>query len=121
MKRFFLLPCLWSILLLTAGFSSQSLAQTQPIKLFRFGSLENEKAGVIAVDGKRYDVSAFGEDYNEAFFSKNGIVRLQDWFEKNRSNCPEVPDKVRIASCIARPSKIVAIGLNYLEHVREGG
>jgi 2-keto-4-pentenoate hydratase/2-oxohepta-3-ene-1,7-dioic acid hydratase in catechol pathway len=107
--------------MLSAGFSSPSFAQAQPIKLFRFGSIENEKSGIITADGKRYDVSAFGEDYNEAFFSKNGIARLQDWFEKNKVNCPEVSVSERIASCITRPSKIVAIGLNYLEHVREGG
>ncbi len=121
MKRLILLPCLWSILLLTTGLTCQNQAQTPPIKLFRFGSVDNEKPGILLVDGKRYDVSAFGEDYNEAFFSKNGIARLKDWFEKNKTNCPEVPDNTRIASCIVRPSKIVAIGLNYLEHVTEGG
>lgn len=39
----------------------------------------------------------------------------------NASKCPEVQAGVRIASCVARPSKIVAIGLNYAQHARESG
>lgn len=121
MKRFIMISFLCTILLMTLGITSQNLAQTTPIKLFRFGPSENEKPGILTAEGKRYDVSAFGEDYNEAFFSTKGIERLQEWFEKNRTNCPEVSVSARLASCIARPSKIVAIGLNYLDHVKEGG
>lgn len=91
------------------------------IKLFRFGNDTNEKPGVLTADGKMLDVSAFGEDYNEKFFAGNSIIRLKEWLIRNGSNCPQVPSQTRMASCIARPSKIVAIGLNYEEHVREGG
>ena len=88
------------------------------IKLFRFGDVLNEKQGVV-IGGKSIDVSSFGEDYNEKFFATDGIARLQKWLEKNQSRCPQVPSSARIASCVARPSKIVAIGLNYLLHVQE--
>jgi 2,4-didehydro-3-deoxy-L-rhamnonate hydrolase len=91
------------------------------MKLFRFGETTNEKTGVILSDGKKIDVSAFGEDYNEAFFATNGIPRLADWLENNIENCPEVADDVRIASCVARPSKIICIGLNYAKHAAESG
>lgn len=91
------------------------------IKLFRFGNEGDEKPGVLTADGKMLDVSAFGEDYNEKFFSGNGIKRLEEWVVKNRSICPQVPSQTRMASCVARPSKIVAIGLNYEEHIKEGG
>lgn len=88
------------------------------IKLFRFGDVSNEKPGVV-IGGRSIDVSSFGEDYNEKFFATDGITRLQKWLEKNQSRCPQIPSSARIASCVARPSKIVAIGLNYLLHVQE--
>ena len=90
------------------------------IKLFRFGSIENEKPAVEYYNGTRLDVSAFGEDYNEKFFSTDGITRLQKWLRTNASKCPAVPLNMRTGSCVARPSKIVAVGLNYIEHVKEG-
>ena len=94
---------------------------TPALKLFRFGNIGNEKPAVLTADGKRLNVAAFGEDYNENFFATNGIERLEKWIIKNSAKCPVVPANARIASCVARPSKIVAIGLNYLEHIREGG
>ena len=60
------------------------------LRLFRFGNPDNERPGVETTDGKRYDVSAFGEDYNETFFGTNGIGRLQKWFETNQAGCREV-------------------------------
>lgn len=100
------------------------IAQTHThsqIKLFRFGNFENEKPAVEYPDGTRLDVSAFGEDYDEAFFAKDGIKRLQTWLASNEKKCPRVPVDSRIGSCVARPSKIIAIGLNYLDHIKEGG
>lgn len=91
------------------------------MKLFRFGEPTNEKTGVILSDGKKIDVSAFGEDYNENFFATNGIERLSTWLSTNADSCPTVADDVRLASCIARPSKIICIGLNYAKHAAESG
>jgi 2-keto-4-pentenoate hydratase/2-oxohepta-3-ene-1,7-dioic acid hydratase in catechol pathway len=103
-------------------FAANSIAQNSgSIKLFRFGNTGNEKPAVITADGKKLNVAAFGEDYNEKFFATNGIERLEKWLVKNISKCPAVPAGARLASCVARPSKIVAIGLNYLEHIKEGG
>lgn len=91
------------------------------MKLFRFGGPTNEKTGVILSDGKKIDVSAFGEDYNENFFATNGIERLNIWLSTNADNCSTVADDVRLASCVARPSKIICIGLNYAKHAAESG
>lgn len=90
------------------------------MKLIRFGEVGKEKAGVI-INDKRYDVSAFGEDFNEAFFETNGIERLGAWLADNSASLPEVSEEVRLGSCVARPSKIVCIGLNYADHARESG
>jgi 2,4-didehydro-3-deoxy-L-rhamnonate hydrolase len=91
------------------------------MKLLRFGEFEKEKPGMELSDGKRIDVSAFGEDFNEAFFAKDGLSRLAKWVEQEKGNCPEISSAARIGSCVARPSKIVCIGLNYAKHAAEAG
>jgi 2-keto-4-pentenoate hydratase/2-oxohepta-3-ene-1,7-dioic acid hydratase in catechol pathway len=91
------------------------------MKLFRFGAFEQEKPGVELADGTKIDVSAFGEDYNEKFFAKDGITRLTEWLNTNSGACPKVEDGFRYGSCVARPSKIVCIGMNYAKHANESG
>jgi 2,4-diketo-3-deoxy-L-fuconate hydrolase len=91
------------------------------MKLFRFGAYENEKPGVLLSDGRFLDVSAFGEDYTETFFATNGLERLAEWVEKNADTAPILEEGFRFGSCIARPSKIVCIGLNYARHAEESG
>jgi 2-keto-4-pentenoate hydratase/2-oxohepta-3-ene-1,7-dioic acid hydratase in catechol pathway len=86
------------------------------MKLIRFGESGKEKPGVILND-KKYDVSAFGEDYTEQFFETDGLNRLADFIKDNL--LPEVADNVRLGSPIARPSKLVCIGLNYADHAKE--
>jgi 2,4-diketo-3-deoxy-L-fuconate hydrolase len=91
------------------------------MKLIRFGSEGKEKPGIQLQDGTRIDVSAFGMDYNESFFESNGIEKLKQWLTKNQSACPVVAPSERIGACVARPSKIVCIGLNYRDHAAESG
>src|SRR5688500_18855903 len=88
------------------------------MKLFRFGDLGNEKPGVLMNDQK-LDVSSFGEDYNELFFHTNGLDRLTNWLVKNKDRCASIGDNIRTGSCVARPSKIICVGLNYTKHVHE--
>lgn len=90
------------------------------MKLIRFGEAGKEKPGVL-VNDVRYDASSFGEDYNEAFFENNGIERLESFIKENSRNLPVVSDEVRLGPPIARPSKIVCIGLNYAKHAAESG
>jgi 2,4-didehydro-3-deoxy-L-rhamnonate hydrolase len=90
------------------------------MRLFRFGQPEHEKAGVF-VDGRRLDVSEFGEDYNEAFFATDGMMRLRKWLLRHGIACPVVDKDERVAPCISRPSKIVCVGLNYHQHAVEAG
>ncbi|CAN5374589.1 fumarylacetoacetate hydrolase family protein [soil metagenome] len=89
------------------------------MKLFRFGEFEKEKPGVLISSGNKIDISSYKEDYNEHFFNTNGLSRLSEWLIVNAQNCPSVPDTMRIGSCIARPSKIICIGLNYAQHALE--
>lgn len=85
--------------------------------LLRFGPPGHEKPGIL-LNEKMYDVSAFGEDYGEAFFDSNGINRLGAWLSTNPS-LPPVPPGARIGPCVMRPSKMICVGLNYTKHAFE--
>ena len=89
------------------------------MKLIRFGAVGEEKPGLILADGKQIDASGFGSDYDESFFGGDGLARLQAWAEANAASAPEIPEGTRLASPIARPSKIVCIGLNFSDHAEE--
>ena len=90
------------------------------MKLIRFGEVNQEKTGVIIGDNY-FDTSSFGEDYNEKFFENDGLDRLQKFVESNKEKLPQVSKNTRLGSPIARPSKIICIGLNYADHARETG
>lgn len=91
------------------------------MKLIRFGAPGREKPGLILSDGKKIDITSFGEDYDESFFGSGGLDRLKNWADKNSSSAPEIDDSVRFAPPVAKPGKIVCIGLNYEDHAKEGG
>jgi 2,4-diketo-3-deoxy-L-fuconate hydrolase len=88
------------------------------MKLIRWGEAGREKTGIIINDTK-YDTSAFGGDYDEAFFENDGLARLEEFAKANMGHLDQLPAGVRIGSPIARPSKIICIGLNYADHARE--
>ena len=90
------------------------------MKLFRYGPPGQEKPGVLQGE-QRYDVATFGEDYNEAFFANAGLERLAEFVAANAGNLPVVAATERLGPPVARPSKIICIGLNYSDHAREMG
>ena len=61
------------------------------MKLIRFGEPGKEKTGVM-INDKKYDTSAFGEDYGELFFETDGLNRLVDFIQKN--DMPEIAEKM---------------------------
>jgi 2,4-diketo-3-deoxy-L-fuconate hydrolase len=87
------------------------------MKLIRFGEPGKEKPGIFK-DGKRWDVSAIVSDYNETFFENDGLKKLEEAI-KEGTIFPEVNAAVRLGAAIARPSKIICIGLNYVDHCIE--
>ncbi|RKR12080.1 LOW QUALITY PROTEIN: 2-keto-4-pentenoate hydratase/2-oxohepta-3-ene-1,7-dioic acid hydratase in catechol pathway [Flavobacterium sp. 81] len=87
------------------------------MKLIRFGEAGKEKPGIL-IEKKRFDVSSIVTDYNETFFEENGLEKLKKALENNPV-LPEVDANVRLGSPVARPSKIICIGLNYVDHCLE--
>ena len=90
------------------------------MKLVRFGVAGKEKPGII-IDEKIYDVSEVIDDFNESFFENDGLNALASLVENKSSSLSEVGKDIRLGSPVARPSKIVCIGLNYADHAKETG
>jgi 2,4-didehydro-3-deoxy-L-rhamnonate hydrolase len=91
------------------------------MKLIRFGAPGQEKPGILQDDGTRLDVSAFGRDYDEAFFGGSGLDDLRAWLQENVARAPRVDASARLGPPVTRPSKIVCIGLNFRDHAAETG
>lgn len=90
------------------------------MRLIRFGDPGKEKPGVC-INDENYDVSGFIKDYDETFFANGGIPHLAWMVEQNKTMLRKVPSSIRLGAPIARPSKIVCIGLNYTDHAKETG
>ncbi len=91
------------------------------MKLIRFGKRGIEKPGVLA-DGRRRDLSSEFQDWDSGFFAADGLARLQGLLQRRRADLfPEVPESERWGAPIARPHKVICIGLNFSDHARESG
>ena len=91
------------------------------MKLIRFGKQGEEKPGILLSNDEKIDVSSFVNDYDEKFFGSGGLVSLKNWLNENESSAPRLDDSIRLGSPIARPSKIICIGLNFKDHAAESG
>lgn len=91
------------------------------MRLIRFGELGREEPGVLLPDGRRIDASGEFADYDEGFFAMGGLESLAEWVADGCAGGAEVDPSVRWGAPIDRPSKIVCIGKNYLDHAMEFG
>ncbi|WP_336664199.1 fumarylacetoacetate hydrolase family protein [Elizabethkingia meningoseptica] len=86
------------------------------MKLIRYGAEGQEKPGVM-INEKYYDVSHLVNDYDEKFFSGNAIEELKA--KVAEGGLTEINKDIRLGAPLARPSKIVCVGLNYKDHAEE--
>lgn len=91
------------------------------MKLIRFGEKGLEKPGIYLSEDRYVDVSEKFDDFDEKFFRNNGLAELKTWFPENKKNLPQVDSSIRLGAPVARPSKIICIGLNFAKHARESG
>jgi 2-keto-4-pentenoate hydratase/2-oxohepta-3-ene-1,7-dioic acid hydratase in catechol pathway len=91
------------------------------MKIFRFERAGKKGLGMLDNNGKYFDISDAGMDLNEDFFEKNRLNDLQSWVSSHADKCPEITEHIHYLSCIARPSKIICVGLNYAKHAAESG
>ena len=88
------------------------------MKLLRVGQKGKEKPAALDKDGKIRDISSLVKDLNPDYLNFETISKLQS---ADLSSLPELSSSERIGSCITKPGKFVAIGLNFSDHAAESG
>jgi len=91
------------------------------MKLIRFGAKGQEKPGILTADNKRLDLSKLFADWDSEFFGGDGVQRLADLAASKASTWDVVAETERWAAPVARPGKVICIGLNYSDHAKESG
>ena len=86
------------------------------MKLLRVGNLGKEKPAALDKEGKIRDLSDHINDFTPETLSLEVLSKLE---QIDLSKLPELSNKDRIGSCIARPGNFYAIGLNYKAHAEE--
>ncbi len=90
------------------------------MKLLRYIENGQVKTGV-SINDTYYDTSGFGSDYDEFFFGSGGLKNLDAYIKAQDGKLKKLDKNIAITSPIARPSKIICIGLNYADHAKETG
>ena len=88
------------------------------MKLLRYGNKGKEKPAALDKNGKIRDLSSYVTDFDTKNLNFETLAKLQ---KINLESLPEIQEGTRIGSCINKPGKFVAIGLNYSDHVAETG
>ena len=93
------------------------------MKLLRLGEPGRERPVLLVPDGRLLDLSGVVGDLDRAFWLDGGPDRVRAAFDAGElSEIPagEAAD-LRIGAAVARPGKVVCIGLNYRDHAEETG
>jgi len=92
------------------------------MKLTRYYENGTVVPGIFTTETEILNCAEFGEDWGEAFFENNGLERLEKFLQERGDSLPRVnAGDVKLAPAVARPSKVVCIGLNYASHAKEAG
>jgi 2-keto-4-pentenoate hydratase/2-oxohepta-3-ene-1,7-dioic acid hydratase in catechol pathway len=87
------------------------------MKLLRVGEFRKERPAVLLGDGRVVDVSSKVRDYDSAFFEDGGLEKLTGIV---KLDLPSIDLRgKRLGAPIARPYKVLGIGLNYADHAKE--
>ena len=88
------------------------------MKLLRVGQKGDEKPAVLGEDGKIRDLSSHIVDLNPDHLNFETISKLKNL---DLSSLPILNNNERIGSCVTKPGKFIAIGLNFSDHAAETG
>ena len=88
------------------------------MKLLRVGTKGNERPAILDKNGKIRDLSSQIKDLNPDNLNFETISKLKNI---DLEKLPELSKTDRIGSCVEKPGKFVAIGLNYSDHAAETG
>jgi 2-keto-4-pentenoate hydratase/2-oxohepta-3-ene-1,7-dioic acid hydratase in catechol pathway len=88
------------------------------MKLLRYGPKGKEKPGLVDQEGRIRDLSGIIGDIDRETIAPRSLARLA---KLKPAALPLVKGSPRLGSCVAGPSKFIAIGLNYSDHAAESG
>lgn len=88
------------------------------MKLLRLGEKGKEIPAVLLSDGEAADVSSVVRDFDPGFFSSGGIDQIKNALHRGGLRTVRVGEH-RIGPPVVRPSKLMAVGLNYSDHAKE--
>ncbi|GAA1764437.1 fumarylacetoacetate hydrolase family protein [Luedemannella helvata] len=90
------------------------------MRLVRLGDAGAERPAVLAEDGRLFDLGGITRDVDGAFLAGGGLARAAAALAAGE--LPELDGRgLRVGAPIARPGKVVCIGLNYADHAAESG
>jgi 2-keto-4-pentenoate hydratase/2-oxohepta-3-ene-1,7-dioic acid hydratase in catechol pathway len=90
------------------------------VKLLRLGPVGAEQPAVRADDGRVYGLSGITDDIHGAFLASDGPARAAAALAAGE--LPELdPTGLRVGAPVARPGKLIVVGLNYRDHAAEAG
>ena len=74
---------------------------------------------VLQSAGVSYDLRSITSEIDGTFLADRGFARARDALDAGKLTVLEGADALRVAPPVARPIKIVCIGLNYRDHAEE--
>ncbi|MDT0572789.1 fumarylacetoacetate hydrolase family protein [Streptomyces sp. DSM 3412] len=90
------------------------------MKLLRVGAPGEERPAVRTDEGRLLDLSSVTSDIDGVFLASDGVDRARAAVAAGALPALDA-DGVRIGAPVARPGKIVCVGLNYRDHAAETG
>ncbi|PYC65835.1 2-hydroxyhepta-2,4-diene-1,7-dioate isomerase [Streptomyces tateyamensis] len=90
------------------------------MKLMQLGTPGAETPVVLTEDGHVHALSGLTARIDGAFLAADGIARVRREIEAGRLPLVQ-PEGLRVGPPVARPGKVVCIGLNYRDHAEETG
>jgi 2-keto-4-pentenoate hydratase/2-oxohepta-3-ene-1,7-dioic acid hydratase in catechol pathway len=89
------------------------------MRLLRVGPSGQERPAVLDGEGRVFDLSAVVSEIDGAWLAGDGIEQARAALAAG--GLTEVDPDTRVGPPIARPGKVVCIGLNYSDHAEETG
>lgn len=90
------------------------------MKLMRIGMPGDETPAVLGEDGTAFDLSTLTTDIDGPFLASGGIDRVRRALAGGELPRLDVTGR-RTGAPVARPGKVVCVGLNYRDHAEETG
>ena len=88
------------------------------MRLARYGEAGHERPALVDGEGRLRDLSAHLDDIDGAALAPESLSRIA---ALDPAVLPAVPGNPRLGPPVGGIGKIVAVGLNYADHAREGG